>query len=69
MAFIDYGAIAFKNKKLISTDVFTPMKILVDFPIKKQEKNLILMEINLLFVWWTMTLCVGFYKTLITWKS
>ena len=29
MAMIDYGAIAFKNGKLISTDVFTPMKDMV----------------------------------------
>ena len=26
MAMIDYGAIAWKNGKLISTDMFTPMK-------------------------------------------
>ena len=26
MAMIDYGAIAWKNGKLISTDVFTPIK-------------------------------------------
>lgn len=25
MAFIDYGAIAFKNRKLISSEMFTPM--------------------------------------------
>ena len=29
MAMIDYGAIAWKNGKLISTDVFTPMKDMV----------------------------------------
>lgn len=29
MAMIDYGAIAFKNGKLISTDMFTPMKDMV----------------------------------------
>ena len=29
MAMIDYGAIAFKNRKLISTDMFTPMKDMV----------------------------------------
>lgn len=29
MAYIDYGAIAFKNGKLISTDMFTPMKDMV----------------------------------------
>jgi hypothetical protein len=29
VAMIDYGAIAFKNGKLISTDMFTPMKDMV----------------------------------------
>ena len=29
MAMIDYGAIAWKNGKLISTDMFTPMKDMV----------------------------------------
>ena len=29
MAFMDYGAIAFKNGKLISTEMFTPMKDMV----------------------------------------
>src|SRR5574344_1860060 len=29
MAMIDYGAIAWKNGKLISTDLFTPMKDMV----------------------------------------
>lgn len=29
MAMIDYGAIAFKNGKLISTDMFSPMKDMV----------------------------------------
>lgn len=31
MAMIDYGAIAFKNSKLISTDMFTPMIDMVDW--------------------------------------
>ena len=29
MAMIDYGAIAWKNGRLISTDMFTPMKDMV----------------------------------------
>lgn len=36
MAMIDYGAIAFKNGKLISTDAFTPMKEMVGW---EDDKN------------------------------
>lgn len=67
MAFIDYGAIAFKNKKLISTDVFTPMKDTCGFSDKdNREGNF---DGNYFVVCGDNDLCVGFYKTLITWKT
>lgn len=37
MAMLDYGAIAFKNGKLISTDVFTPMMDMVGWEDDEQD--------------------------------
>lgn len=38
MAMIDYGAIAFKNGKLISTDMFTPMVDMVGWEDNKNDR-------------------------------
>lgn len=38
MAMIDYGAIAFKNGKLISTEMFTPMKDMVGWEDTEDDK-------------------------------
>lgn len=40
MAMIDYGAIAFKNGKLISTGMFTPMKDMVGWEDTKKVINI-----------------------------
>ena len=37
MAIVDYGAIAFKNGKLISTDMFTPMEDMVGWKDTEQD--------------------------------
>jgi len=66
MAFIDYGAIAFKNKKLISTDMFTPMEETCGFSDKKTEDHF---DGNQFVVCGDKDLYMGFYKKFMCWKS
>ena len=67
MAFIDYGAIAFKNKKLISTELFTPMKETCGFSDKDStETNF---DGNQFVVCGDKNLIIGFYKAEVAWRS
>jgi hypothetical protein len=69
MAMIDYGAIAFKNGKLISTDMFTPMLETCGF--SDEDKRLpgsdVCFDGNHFIVLGNRDIVFGFYKTSIHW--
>ena len=69
MAMIDYGAIAFKNGKLISTDMFTPMEETCGFsdkdtPLPHKKSSF---AGNHFVVLGNEKLVLGFYKTIFRW--
>ena len=69
MAMIDYGAIAFKNGNLISTDMFTPMEETCGFsdydsPLQGMEKSF---DGNYFVIVGNKDILFAFYKTLIVW--
>lgn len=71
MAMIDYGAIAFKNGKLISTDFFTPMETTCGF---SDYDNVLpgcesSFDGNYFVVLGNKNLLIGFYKTGMYWWS
>ena len=66
---IDYGAIAFKNGNLISTDMFTPMEETCGFsdydsPLQGMEKSF---DGNYFVIVGNKDILFAFYKTLIVW--
>lgn len=69
MAMIDYGAIAFKNGKLISTEMFTPMRETCGF--SDEDKRLpgsdVSFDGNYFVVLGNTDIVFGFYKTAIHW--
>lgn len=70
---IDYGAIALKNGKLISEDIFTPMVKTVGFSdwdenMSDKEKSQTF-DRNYFVVIGNKDIQIGFYKTLMTWKA
>lgn len=67
MAFIDYGAIAFKNKKLISTELFTPMKDTCGFSDRNSTETDF--DGNQFVVCGDKDLYIGFYKSIMQWKT
>lgn len=72
MAAIDYGAIAFKNGKLVSTDMFTHMKDTCGFsdrdkPLAGVGENELPFDGNQFVVLGDERFLVGFYKTSMKW--
>ena len=69
MSYIDYGAIAFKNGKLISTEMFTPMEDTCGFSDEEQllpqTKNSF--DGNDFIIIGNKRLIFGFCKTYIRW--
>ena len=63
MAMIDYGAIAWKDGKLISTDMFTPMEDMVGWSDKNDDKEFKL-DGNCFAYIGDKDFTVGFYKSL-----
>ena len=60
MAMVDYGAIAWKDGKLISTDMFTPMEDMVGWSDNSKYK----LEGNYFAYIGDKDLVIGFYKSL-----
>ena len=63
MAMVDYGAIAWKDGKLISTDMFTPMEDMVGWSDKDDDKEFKL-DGNCFAYIGDKDFTVGFYKSL-----
>ena len=62
MAMIDYGAIAWKNGKLISTDMFTPMKDMVGWDDSDLDIKNLLVDNYFAYIG-DKDLTLAFYKT------
>jgi len=69
MAMMDYGAIAFKNGKLISTNMFTPMEATCGFSDEGSPlpQNQFTFDKNYFVVIGNERMVFGFYKTSVSW--